>query len=72
MTRDRVLAIDDYGNKVYLMANRKLPVPDLMTDGRVLLTPHFARRLAQKLIAFADKYEGKRADASRSGAARES
>ena len=47
------LAEDKYGNKVLLCRNVDQRTYDLMTDGRVFLSPQLARELGAKLLMIA-------------------
>lgn len=51
---DLVLGIDKYRNEVLIMKNRTGGTFDMMTDGRVFLSPEFARHLAKSLLEFAE------------------
>lgn len=51
-TREKVLCKDDYGNKILLIKNVEFGF-DLLTDGRVFLSPRLARKLAAALLKFA-------------------
>jgi len=51
---ETVIARDKYGNKVFLIKNAG-PGYDLMTDGRIYLSPSLAKKLASKLATFAER-----------------
>lgn len=55
--KERAIAKDEFGNKVLIVEYEDggLSFTDLHTDGRVLLTPKFAKELARKLNAWAEK-----------------
>ncbi len=50
---------DKYRNEIWLHGNCDGRSFDLSTDGRVLLSPRLARRLASKLIRFAESVEAR-------------
>jgi hypothetical protein len=56
--KDLVIARDGFGNRILLHGNTAEDATagvdyDLQTDGRVCLTPEFARELASTLLKFA-------------------